>query len=320
MRVAADPLLTRADVPPFRSDLEDPTSVFNPGATRFRGRELLLLRVQTRARDTLLVPAERHSDGGVTVEPRTVDIEGLADVGETVHHVYDPRLTVLDDVLYVVFAADTDRGCRLGVARTEDFARFALVSFDPSGDRRNGVLFPERIGGRYLRFERPNRPRIGGGPPTGSAVVLAESDDLVSWRETGEVFAGRPRRWDELVGSGPPPVRTRDGWLHVYHGVATHFQSVNVYQAGVVLLDLDDPTRVLGRSHGNVLEPRRPWELMGQVPNVVFPTGLVVDEDGAARLYYGAADTVVGLAETTVDELVAACGDEEESDDEGVEL
>jgi beta-1,4-mannooligosaccharide/beta-1,4-mannosyl-N-acetylglucosamine phosphorylase len=127
---------------------------------------------------------------------------------------------------------------------------------------------------------------------------------------------GRPRYWDELIGSGPPPVRTREGWLHVYHGVATHFGSANVYQAGVCLLDLDDPSRVIARGRNNILEPREPYELTGQVPNVVFPSGLIaedVDEDGCAstdsvvRLYYGAADTAVGLAETTVAWLLEAC-------------
>jgi beta-1,4-mannooligosaccharide/beta-1,4-mannosyl-N-acetylglucosamine phosphorylase len=128
-------------------------------------------------------------------------------------------------------------------------------------------------------------------------------------------MSGRPARWDELIGSGPPPIRTAEGWLHLYHGIATHFQSVNIYQAGVVLLDRDDPTRVLSRGTDNVLEPREMWELTGQVPNVVFPSGWTVshtDPDGAApgdaavHIYYGAADTCVGRADTTVAELIDA--------------
>jgi predicted GH43/DUF377 family glycosyl hydrolase len=128
-------------------------------------------------------------------------------------------------------------------------------------------------------------------------------------------MSGRFHFWDELIGSGPPPVKTRDGWLHIYHGVATHFASSNIYQAGVVLLDLDDPTKVLGRCRDNILEPREPYELTGQVPNVVFPSGWVVDRfdetgcacsDSPVKIYYGAADTVVALAETTIGELVAA--------------
>jgi predicted GH43/DUF377 family glycosyl hydrolase len=129
-------------------------------------------------------------------------------------------------------------------------------------------------------------------------------------------MTGRPHFWDELIGSGPPPVKTREGWLHIYHGVATHFLGANLYQVGAVLLDLEDPRRVLARTSDNILEPRRQWEMIGQVPNVVFPGGLTVaetDDEGFAvtsselRLYYGAADTVVGLAVSTVAEIIAAC-------------
>jgi len=126
-------------------------------------------------------------------------------------------------------------------------------------------------------------------------------------------MSGSPRYWDELIGPGPPPVKTRAGWLLIYHGVATHFASVNIYQAGAALLDLADPRIVLARSRDNILEPREPYELSGQVPNVVFPSGMIVEEyddegyarpDSLVRLYYGAADTCVGLAETTIQELI----------------
>lgn len=303
------PIVTRADIPTVESWLEDASSVFNPGAVRWNGRDHLLLRVQARSRETVLMWAERTADG-VRVEPAIVDIDGLGDVPETIFHLYDPRLTVIDGVLYAVLAADIDGACRLAIARCDaPAAPMALVSFDVEGDRRNGVLLPERIGGRYLRLERPNVPIDEHGPPSGSTITLAESDDLVTWRTVGPVMSGRPHYWDELIGAGPPPVRTRDGWLLVYHGVATHFASSNIYQAGVALLDLEDPTRVLARSRGNILEPREPYELNGQVPNVVFPSGLTVDafhDDGSARadsrvtIYYGAADTCVAAAETTI--------------------
>jgi len=131
-------------------------------------------------------------------------------------------------------------------------------------------------------------------------------------------MAGRFHYWDEFIGSGPPPVKTRRGWLHVYHGVAMHFGSANIYQAGVSLLDLGDPSKLVGRSRGNILEPREIYELAGQVPNVVFPSGMIVEEFDAegfalpaspVKIYYGAADTVVGLAVTTVGELLDAASE-----------
>lgn len=288
--------------------------MFNPGAVLLNDRYFLLLRVQTRGRETVLMVAESGDGERFTVRPEIVRIEGLETVGERIYHTYDPRLTRIDDTVYVVFAADTDGGCRLGIARTRDMRRFELVSFVGERDARNGVLFPERFGGRYLLLERPNRTVLANGVSSGSEIVLSESDDLITWREVGPVMSGRWHYWDELIGSGPPPVKTREGWLHIYHGVATHFAAANIYQAGVVLLDLADPRRVLARSRDNILEPREMYEMVGQVPNVVFPSGMIVERhdsegyaepDSPVRLYYGAADTVVALATTTIAELLA---------------
>ncbi len=315
-RSPKNPILTRADIPAITPDLVDVTSVFNPGAIRFEGRFYLLLRVQTRGRETVLMLAESEDGERFSVQPRLIEIEGIKGVGERIYHIYDPRLTRIDDRIYVMFAADADGGCRLGVARTEDLDRFELAGFGGGEDVRNGVLFPERFEGRFLRLERPNRDRLTGGVTTGSQIVLAASDDLIVWKTLGPVMSGRLHHWDELIGSGPPPVKTRAGWLHVYHGIATHFASANIYQAGVCLLDLEDPQRVVARGRNNILEPRELYEQVGQVPNVVFPSGMIVDEfDGegfavpgsVVRLYYGAADTVVGLATTTIGELVSAC-------------
>lgn len=314
-RVSDRPLLTPADIPPLRPDLADVSSVFNPGAAVWRGRELLLLRVQTRGRTTVILPAERLPGGGIEVIGPPIDFEGIAELDPAPAHVYDPRLTVIDDMIYATLAADFPEGCRLLTARSDDFTRWRIVGTGAGEeDLRNGVLFPQLFDGHYLRLQRPNRSVREGAPPTGSTITLARSRDLSAWTEIATVMEARPRRWDEWVGSGPPPVKTREGWLHIYHGVATHFTAANIYQAGVVLLDLDDPSRVLHRGAFNILEPRTAWERAGQVPNVVFPTGMVIESvdaegfaapDSVVRVYYGAADTVVGLAKTTVAKLLA---------------
>jgi beta-1,4-mannooligosaccharide/beta-1,4-mannosyl-N-acetylglucosamine phosphorylase len=287
-----NPILTRADIPG-----RDVSSVFNPGAIRDGDRTRLLLRVQTRGRETLLMWAESADGVRFVVDPEPVEVEGLDD--SRIYHVYDPRLTRIEDRVYVVFAADTDEGCRLGVAQVKDDGRLELVGLGPP-DVRNGVLFPERLGGRFVRFERPNTG------VSGDEIVLATSDDLVSWQTVAPVLSGRPHYWDERIGSGPPPIRTAEGWLHVYHGIATHPAGGDLYQAGVVLLDADDPTKVVARARENVLEPRELYEQVGQVPNVVFPSGWTFAGD-EVFLYYGAADTCVGLARTTVPELLEAC-------------
>jgi beta-1,4-mannooligosaccharide/beta-1,4-mannosyl-N-acetylglucosamine phosphorylase len=310
-----NPILTRASVPNIPPLLADVTSVFNPGAVKFGGRYLLMLRVQSRSRETFMVMAESPDGVHFAVVPEVVNFKGLEEIPERIYHVYDARITPLEGAFDIMFAMDMDSGCQLGLARTKDFRDFRFLGITSTDDVRNGVLFPEKVNGCYLRLERPNRARLEGGPTTGSTIWLAESDDLIHWRERSPVMSGRFHYWDEYIGSGPPPVKTRRGWLHIYHGVATHFGSANIYQAGVALLDLENPARVIGRSRGNILEPREPYELAGQVPNVVFPSGMVVEEfdrggfalpTSPVKVYYGAADTAVGLAVTTVEELLAA--------------
>ncbi len=317
-RCAANPILTRDDIPDVPGQLTDPTSVFNPGAVLAGERFMLLLRVQSRGRETFLMMAESADGRAFRVQPRIVRLEGVGRLAQRVYHIYDPRVTHLDGCYHIVLAMDVEDGSRLGLARTADFEHFEFAGVMSGADERNGVLFPERVGGKYWLLRRPNRALPGRGVASGDVIELAESEDLLHWRAAGDVLAGRPHYWDELIGSGPPPIKTREGWLHIYHGVATHFHGANIYQAGVVLLDLADPTRLLARSRNNILEPRESYELTGQVPNVVFPSGAIVaaiDAEGFAQptsrvwVYYGAADTCVGLAETTIGELLAACRD-----------
>jgi beta-1,4-mannooligosaccharide/beta-1,4-mannosyl-N-acetylglucosamine phosphorylase len=241
-----------------------------------------------------------------------IHLDGIERVEGKIYHCYDPRITRIEDTYYIMFAMDMEEGCRLGLARTRDFKSFTFMGVVSGEDARNGVLFPEKIGGRYLRLDRPNRVKIADGPETGDTIFLSESDDLLSWRPVGPVISGRPHFWDELIGAGPPPIKTRKGWLQLYHGVALHLNSAHIYQAGVMLLDLEDPARVVGRGKYNILEPRESYEMTGQVPNVVFPSGAVVeqvDSEGFADpksevlIYYGAADTSVCLAFSTIEEL-----------------
>ena len=318
VRSSDNPIITTMDIPRTLPGIVDPSSVFNPGAVRWGDRYMLMLRLQTRGRHTHLVMAESGNGREFTVWPETVRLPGLDRLGENIYHVYDPRITALDGEFLVMFAADTDTGCRLGTARTTDFRDFELVGLGDHPDIRNGVLLPWRFEDRYLRYDRPNRVADSDGPATGDEICLSESRDLVDWRPLGPVMRGRPRYWDERIGAGPPPVRTRRGWLLLYHGIATHFGSVNIYQAGVALFDLDDPARLVGRSRDNVLEPRSMYELVGQVPNVVFPSGMIVDdfdpegfarEDSPVRVYYGAADTSVCMATGTIGGLLATVGD-----------
>jgi beta-1,4-mannooligosaccharide/beta-1,4-mannosyl-N-acetylglucosamine phosphorylase len=310
-----NPILTRTDIPPIPPELVDVTSVFNPGAIKDGDTYRLILRVQSRSRETFLVMAESTDGVSFKVENKIVDFKGIEKVKEKVFHIYDARITKLEGRFYIMFAMDMQDGCQLGLGVTDDFKSFEFLGITSNEDIRNGVLFPEKINGKYYRMDRPNKAKHSGGPTSGSAICLSESTDLVNWQYVSTLISGRFHYWDEFIGSGPPPVKTRKGWLHVYHGVAGHFGSSNIYQGGVMLLDLNDPTKVLGRCRCNILEPREIWELAGQVPNVTFPSGMIVEkfdgegfalENSEVKIYYGAADTSVGLLITTISELLEA--------------
>lgn len=308
-----NPIITREAIPDIAPYLIDTTSVFNPGAVKYNDQYVLMLRVQNRGRETFTMVAFSEDGIHFEVEDSVVNFKGLDNIKETIYHCYDPRITFLDGLYYIMFAMDIDSGCYLGLAQTENFRSFHFLGIVSQDDNRNGVPFPEKINGKYMRLDRPNKIQLEGGPVSGNSICLSTSDDLLNWEQAGVVASGRFHYWDELIGAGPPPIKTEAGWLQIYHGVATHFGSSNIYQAGVMLLDLNDPLKVIARGKYNILEPRELYELIGQVPNVVFPSGAIVedvDEHGFAKktsrvnIYYGAADTCVGLAYTTIDELI----------------
>ncbi len=315
-RFPGNPIITRSDIISESHELCDVSSVFNPGAIQYEGQHLLLLRVQNRGRRTYFLKAVGLPGESFRVDANPIHFKGIENITEAIYHIYDPRITQIEDNYYIQFAMDMKQGCRLGLAVTQDFIEYDFLGMTSGTDVRNGVLFPGKFNGEYLRLCRPNKVQLKGGPLSGSTIVLEISSDLLNWEFSRIVADGNPHYWDELIGSGPPPVKTRQGWLHVYHGVATHFAGVNIYQAGIMLLDLYDPGQVLGRGSQNILEPRELYELVGQVPNVVFPSGIIVDKydsegfafcDSKVYLYYGAADTSVCLATATIKDLIDQC-------------
>ena len=313
-RYSNNPIISPKDIISSHPEMIDVSSVFNPGGIQFGNKILLLLRVQNRGRETLTVKAT--SDDGVhfSIDDEPIRFTGMDNLDETVFHIYDPRITKIENTYFVMAAMDVMGKCLLGLFKTDDFSSLEFLGITGEEDNRNGVLFSEKINGRFARLDRPNKKIVNNGVTTGGAIWYAESDDFIHWDSKELVMEGRLHYWDEHIGAGPPPVKTHKGWLMVYHGIAMHYQPI--YQAGVVLLDLDEPWKVISRGRYNVLEPREMWEMVGQVPNVVFPTGLIVDSvddsgftnsSSEIKLYYGAADTHIGLATSTIQELIDAC-------------
>lgn len=194
-----------------------------------------------------------------------------------------------------------------GLLRSRDLRSFTFEGLlTPDGlDDRDGILFPEKVNGKYVLLHRPTAwtgEAYGTDKP---AIWLAFSDDLQTWDYGAgdQYLLMEPQddvEWEGAkVGGGPPPVKTEAGWLMLYHGVDERY----VYRTGAALLDLEDPLKVIARTHDFLLEPELEWEKVGIIPNVVFPTAAVL-RGRELLVYYGGADRVVGLAIADIDELL----------------
>ena len=237
---------------------------------------------------------------GVTFGPRT-EVEEFG--------VEDPRITAIDGRFWVTYVAVSRHGPATSLARTDDFRTFERFGVVFCPENKDVVLFPERIGGKYAALHRP----MCATPFARPEVWLARSDDLIHWG--GHAPLALPDRdWQSgRVGAGAPPVRVEGGWLELYHGNRrpTRPGEVGTYFGGAVVLDPDEPSRVLRLLDEPFLVPEADFEVEGFVPNVVFPTGVVRD-GGSLLVYYGAADAASAVAEfregDLLDAMVAAGG------------
>ncbi|PTY06209.1 glycosidase [Opitutaceae bacterium EW11] len=223
---------------------------------------------------------------------------------------YDPRVVKIDDKYYVTWC-NNYHGATIGMAWTTDFKEFHLMENAFLPFNRNGVLFPRKVNGYYLMLSRPSD---NAHTPFGE-IYLSQSPDLEFWGRHRHVLRGNTG-WDWLkIGPGPMPIETSEGWLMLYHGVVNTCTGY-VYRAGVALLDLEQPWKVKANAKAYVLTPSEPYEMVGDVPNVVFPCAALADaKTGRMAIYYGAADTVVGLGFTTVDTLLQHIKDTQDTED-----
>ena len=310
-RHPANPVLSARDVP------YPATLVFNAGVTKYQGRYVMVFRNDVgqagkpSVHETNLGLA--YSDDGVTWEVQPEPCFEWKD--DEVRRAYDPRLTVIDGRCYMCFAVDTAHGVVGGVAVTDDFEQFEVLGTSLP-DNRNMVLFPERIGGEFVRLERPFPVYSRGGDRFD--MWLRRSPDLRYWGREALVLGVEDVPYaNNKIGPAAPPVKTDRGWLTTIHAVdLDESRGKNGWEAawkkrycaGLLLLDLADPSRVVGMSKEPLLAPEAPYECdEGFRQNVIFPGGMILEDDGEVKLYYGAADTVECLATAHVDDLVSLC-------------
>lgn len=339
-RFVRNPLLTPGDLAPSRPDFEV-TCVLNPGAFRFGGRIGLLLRVAERPvpEPGFLATPILAEDGAVSVIRVREDDPGISsassrsfawngrfllttmshfliawsdDGGRTftpdysrrlmpeqsceAYGIEDARVEQVDGEYLITFTAVGPAGIAVGCRRTRDWRSFSSTELILPPSNKDAALFPRRIGGRYRLLHRPSDPACG------NHIYLAESPDLRCWGNHRCIAMTRPGCWDEeRIGAGAAPVETAAGWLELYHGA----DRTGRYALGCLLLDRDDPARVLARSEAPFMEPEADYELNGFYGNCIFTNGQIVDGD-RVLLYYGASDSVVCGAELRISELLAS--------------
>ncbi len=310
-----EPVLSKKDIP------YEAECIFNAGVARFKGKYVMVFRNDYQF-DGIggfgkCVIGLAFSEDGIHWEVQEkpfLTVEDLHDPDVT--RVYDPRLTVMDGRCYLCFAVDTRHGLRGGIGVTDDFQSVEILSLTVP-DNRNMVLFPEKINGKYVRLERPF-PVYSRGGVDRFDIWMSKSPDLKYWGESCLLMGVEDVPYaNDKIGPGAPPIRTDAGWLVLFHSVdidrtrgrnGWEARWQKRYCAGVMLLDLEDPSRILGVYQEPLIAPETEYEVEGGFrTNVIFPGGLILEDDGTVKIYYGASDTVECLATARVEDLVALC-------------
>jgi predicted GH43/DUF377 family glycosyl hydrolase len=201
----------------------------------------------------------------------------------------------MEDGYYLTFTEVSPVAVGVGLIITKDFKSYNRKGMIFPPHNKDSALFEEKIGDKYYAFHRPSSPELGG-----NYIWIAESPDRLHWGNHKCIAATRENSWDSArVGAGASPIRTPEGWLEIYHGA----NKENRYCLGALLLDLNNPNKVLARSKEPIMEPSAPYELTGFFGNVIFTNGHYIDGD-TIHLYYGASDEVICKAELSIKEIL----------------
>jgi beta-1,4-mannooligosaccharide/beta-1,4-mannosyl-N-acetylglucosamine phosphorylase len=311
-RYPGNPVLSAKDVP-YPAML-----VFNAGVCKYQGKYVMVFRndfgsvAEQRLDGTNLGLA--FSDDGIhwQVQPKPLPDMRTPEITR----VYDPRLIVIDGRCYMCLAVDTKHGVRGGIAVTEDFEHFEILTLSVP-DNRNMVLFSEKIGGKYIRLERPF-PVYGRSGGERFDIWIGDSPDLRYWGNFELLLGVEDVPYaNTKIGPAAPPIKTEKGWLTTFHAVDTDpARGKNGwepywrkrYTAGIMLLDLENPYKIIGLYKEPLLAPEAPYEASGGFRNhAVFPCGAILEPGGELKLYYGAADITTCLATADVNDLIKLC-------------
>lgn len=335
-RFSQNPILKTSDIQPSAPGMVV-ECVLNPGVFTFAGKTWLILRVAERPaqREGFISFPVMNGDGTPHIlefrtddpeidlsDPRTVRYKGRSYLSTLSHlrlvcsddgvHFYEPggfptkifgrspletfgiedcRVSLVDGTYCLTFTQVSEHGVGVGLMRTRDWMHFEHDGMIIPPHNKDCAIFEEQIGGKYFCLHRPSGVDLGG-----NFIWLASSTDLLHWGEHTCILHTRPGMWDcARVGAGAAPIKTPEGWLEIYHGADFNHR----YCLGAVLLDLNNPARVLARSETPLLEPMAEYEKTGFFGNVVFTNGHLVRGD-EVTMYYGASDEVICGAKLSI--------------------
>lgn len=339
-RDVKNPLLRPTQLKPMIEGMEI-VCLLNPGVFRHDGRIWLLLRVAERPRQIegrisfpvydeegkiKVISFDKNDPELDASDPRVIGYRGknylttlsylrLVCSEDGIHFYEDPayppifgegelesfgiedcRVATTEDGFYLTYTEVSPVAVGVGLMHTADFKHFNRIGMIFPPHNKDCALFEDKVGDYYYAFHRPSSPELGG-----NYIWLAQSPDRLHWGNHKCVATTREGKWDSArVGAGASPIRTPRGWLEIYHG-ATHDHR---YCLGALLLDLNNPSRVLARSEDPIMEPIAPYEQTGFFGNVVFTNGHYVEDD-TIHLYYGASDEVICKATLSINEILA---------------
>lgn len=339
-RYSGNPIIKPEDIKPSRKDFEV-ICTFNAGVARLDNEVILLLRIAERPLsynpkvclspiydsnvDSLIIksfdnsnPEFDFSDKRVIKTSRGNYLTSIShfrvarskdgihfDIDEkptifpsNIYEAYgieDPRISLIEDIFYISYAAISSMGIVNCLISTKDFYTFTRYGAIFHPDNKDVVIFPEKIHNKYYALHRPSISNFG--KPD---IWIAESPDLIHWGNHRYLMGTREGYWDNgRIGGSAIPFKTKEGWLEIYHGATKEDR----YCLGAVLLDADEPWKIIARSEEPFIEPQFDYEVNGFFGNVIFCCG-VLYEDSKVKIYYGAADTTLAFAEVHVEEIL----------------
>lgn len=279
-------------------------SVFNAGATLLHdGTTLLLCRVEDRSGLSHFCAA-RSANGidGWIIDQEPTLLPDSENFPEELWGIEDPRITYVEEFkkFVIVYTAYTRDGPGVALALTEDFKNFERYGVIMPPDDKDAALLPSRIDGQWALIHRPvSAPR--------AHMWISYSPDLKNWGKHILMMDARKGAWWDAnkIGLSPPPIKTPEGWLVIYHGVKMTCAGC-IYRLGLALFDLNKPEIMIKRGREWFFAPEEVYEQRGDVGNVVFPCGYTIGSDGdSINIYYGAADTSIALATGSIKKMLS---------------